>query len=67
MFECCGYNITMIFHRDPVLPVKWMAIESLKETPLCTHKNDMLVCVCVYVCMGVRVCVCMCMCICMHG
>ena len=52
-------------HVQRALPVKWMAIESLKQESLCTHKSDMLVCVCVCVCVCVRVCACVCMCVCM--
>ena len=37
--------IYYVFISQRPLPVKWMAIESLKEESLCTHKSDMLVCV----------------------
>ena len=45
IYWCCLVtNKTMLCvlsQRD--IPVKWMAIESLKEESLCTHKSDMLV------------------------
>ena len=59
------------------LPVKWMAIENLKEESLCTHKSDMLVifggghllsaclcCVCLCMCVCVCMCVYACVCVC---